>query len=64
MVGIVVLGLVGIVLGIYYGKGGTSSSQQEEIDRYYQIGSEEDNGIIVSDGVELVEGMVSIYCMI
>ena len=63
MVGIVVLGLVGIVLGIYYGKGGTSSSQQEEIDRYYQIGSEED-GIVVSDGVELVEGMVSIYCMI
>ena len=28
-VGIVLLGLVGIVLGIYYGKGGTSSSQQD-----------------------------------
>jgi len=62
-VGIVLLGLVGIVLGIYYGKGGTSSSQsQQQFDRYYQIGSEDD-GIIVSDGVELVEGMVSIYCM-
>jgi len=62
-VGIVVFGLVGIVLGIYYGKGGTSSSQsQQQFDRYYQIGSEDD-GIIVSDGVELVEGMVSVYCM-
>ena len=60
MVGIVLLGLVGIVLGIYYGKGGTSSQQDNEkqFDRYYQIGSEED-GIVVSDGVELVEGMVS-----
>jgi len=64
-VGIVLVGLVGIVLGIYYGKGGTSSSQQDnekQFDRYYQIGSEDD-GIVVSDGVELVEGMVSIYCM-
>ena len=58
--GIVVFGLVGIVLGIYYGKGGfQQEATTEQIDRYYQIGSETD-GIVVSDGVELVEGMVSI----
>ena len=64
IVGIVLLGLVGIVLGIYYGKGGSSSQQgaEKQFDRYYQIGSEED-GIVVSDGVELMEGMVSLYCM-
>ena len=64
MVGIVLVGLVGIALGIYYGKGSSQQINEEQFDRYYQIGSEEDNGIVVSDGVELVEGMVSIYCMI
>ena len=63
MVGIVLVGLVGILLGIYYGKGGGDDGMSQSFDRYYQIGSEDD-GITVSDGVELVEGMVSLYCMI